>query len=272
MSSVIINGQLFAEDKAAILSHDLALQRGYAAFDYLRTVNNNALFLADYIDRFYASAKEMHIEIPYSKAELEQQVNELMQHNNIANSGIRMIATGGYSPDSYHPVTANVILQQQPLTMPSKEKFMQGMKIMTYEYMRDLPSVKSINYLMGIWLQKQLKEKGYDDVLYYKNEIVSEFPRANVFCVSREGVLITPGENILMGITRKKIIELAAPILHVQIKPLTVTALKNAAEVFMSSTTKRILPVTTIDGSPVGNGQAGQFTTKLNDAFLKLEE
>lgn len=271
MNSAIINGELLAEDKAVLLSHDLALQRGYAAFDYFRTVNNRPLFLPDYLERFYASAKEMDISMPYATSEMNEQIEALMSTNKLPFSGIRLIATGGYSPDSYQPVTANVIIQQQPLSMPSPEKFMQGVTVMTYPYQRDLPTVKSINYLMGIWLQKKLKAGGYDDVLYYKDEYVSEFPRANVFMVTHDGLLVTPGNNILCGITRKKIIEMAPAILPLQSRPVSLTELKNAAEVFMTSTTKRILPVTSIDGAPVGNGAVGKFTNLLNEAFLKLE-
>lgn len=268
----IVNGKLLPQHEAVLRCNDLAIQRGYAAFDFFRTVNNRPLFLQHYLDRFFASANEMDIQVPYSMEELKIQIGQLLQQNDIPCSGIRLIATGGYSPDSYHPVSANLIIQQQPLSMPAKEQFFKGVKVMTYEYRRELPSVKSTNYLMGVWLQKHLKEKGYNDVLYFKDQMVSEFPRANVFMVTRDGVLVTPATNILFGITRKKLLEIATSILPTEQRPISLEELRTAEEVFMTSTTKRILPVTAIDGKQIGTGVAGKFSGLLNEAFIAIEK
>ncbi len=267
MSQVFINNHFYEADKAWIGTGDLALQRGYAAFDYFRTVNNQPLFLEDHLDRFFRSAQQMFIHIPLSREEVKEAVYRLISLNNMPESGIRMIATGGYAPDSYTPVEGNFVMQQQALSLPSAEGFEKGVKIMTYSYARDLPKVKSINYLMGIWLQPQLKQKGLDDVLYFNEDRISEFPRANVFIVTRGGDLVTPFGNVLEGITRKKILGLA-PVLE---RDIRVRELKEAAEVFMTSTTKRILPVVEIDGERVGDGKAGALTRQLKEAFIGLE-
>lgn len=272
MSWTFVTTGFFEENEAVLKTGDLALQRGYAAFDYFRTKNNHPLFLDAYLDRFFNSASAMFIDIPFSKEAIADRVRELIEKNNIPESGVRLIATGGYSPDSYTPVTANLVIQQQPITLPDAEKFEKGVKVMTHEYQRDLPGVKSINYLMGVWLQKQLQEQNLDDVLYYQNNIVTEFPRANVFIVTKEGKLATPAENVLHGITRKNILEFAGEILPVEVRPISVTELKDAAEVFMTSTTKRLLPVVEIDGGKIGDGKAGPITSRLYNRFLKLEE
>lgn len=271
MRKVFINNDFYEEDKAVIGTGDLALQRGYAAFDYFRTIHNRPLFLDDYLDRFFNSAREMYIIMPVSREQIREAIHELLAKNNIPESGLRMIITGGYAPDSYTPVKGNLIIQQQPLRLPSKEQFEKGVKIITHEYLRDLPKVKSINYLMGIWLQKRLKTKSLDDVLYYQNNIVSEFPRANVFIVTKKQELVTPSQNILYGITRKKLLNLATGILPVQQRNIRLEELKDASEVFMTSTTKRILPVTEIDGVPVGSANNRPVTAALNAAFLNME-
>ncbi len=267
MSRVFINNDFYEEEKALIGTRDLALQRGYAAFDYFRTANNRPLFLEDYLDRFFNSARKMFITVPLSRDELREVIYRLIAMNNIPQSGLRMIATGGYTADSYTPVQGNLIIQQQALHLPSAEQFEKGAKIMTHSYMRDLPQVKSINYLMGIWLQQQMKERGLDDVLYYQDNIISEFPRANVFMVTQNGELVTPSGNVLEGITRKNILALAP----VQQRDIRLPELKEAAEVFMTSTTKRILPVVAIDGRVVGDGTAGALTRQLAEELMTLE-
>ncbi|MFT3947561.1 MAG: aminotransferase class IV [Agriterribacter sp.] len=272
MRWTFVNNEFFEENLAVLRTNDLAIQRGYGVFDFFRTRNNKPLFLEDYLDRFFNSAKEMFIPVPLDGEQIKLAIATLIDKNNIPESGIRITTTGGYSPDGYSPVEGNIIIQQQPLTQPSKEKFETGIKIMTYEYMRDLPAVKSINYVVGVWLQKQLKEKQLDDVLYFKNDIITEFPRANIFIVTQEGKLLTPGNNVLAGITRKKILSFAPEVLPTATTDISLRALKNAAEIFMTSTTRRILPVVEIDGNKVGTGKVGRITNLLYKRFIEMEE
>ncbi|MFT3749564.1 MAG: aminotransferase class IV [Agriterribacter sp.] len=272
MSYVFVNNDFFEEDKALIRTSDLALQRGYGVFDFFKTLNNKPLFLEDYLDRFFNSANEMFITLSISRAQLKEIIFKLIEKNNIPNGGIRINATGGYSPDGYTPVQGNIIIQQQPLIQPSPEKIETGLRIITYEYMRDLPSVKSINYVMGVWLQQQLKKRQMDDVLYFKNNIITELPRSNIFMITSEGKLLTPANNVLAGITRKKILSFARGVLPVLTTDISPDELKNAEEVFITSTTKRILPVVEIDGKRIGSGKPGKLTNKLYELLVETEQ
>ena len=187
-------------------------------------------------------------------------------------SGIRMILTGGYAQDNYTPTTPNLIVLQQPLQMPTAEKFTNGIKVITHEYQRDLPEVKSINYLMGIWLQQKIAEQKATDVLYHQKGWVSELPRANVFVVTKKGKVITPAEGILKGITRMKLLELIKGGYEVEERAVHLDEVKEAAELFMTSTTKRLQPISQVDNCVIGHGKAGSITTALNQMFLQLED
>lgn len=125
---------------------------------------------------------------------------------------------------------------------------------------------------MGIWLQQKVKERQAADVLYHVGGSVSEFPRSNVFIVTREGKIITPAEGILKGITRMKLLELMRNKYVIEERALHLDEVKAAAEVFMTSTTKRILPICQVDDNVIGEGRAGSVTASLNTAFMKLEE
>lgn len=269
--TVFAVNQFVNETEASVHIADLALQRGYAAFDYLRTKNDVPLFLSDYINRFFASAQQLGLHVKHTKNDVIHIIEELIRRNKLGDSGIRMIFTGGYAADSYTPTEANLIVTQQALQLPSTAAFKAGAKVISHAYQRDLPAIKSINYLMGIYLQQQVKAAGAQDVLYYKEDVVSEFPRANVFMVTADGKLLTPEKNILQGITRMKLLQLAKEVLRVEIKNISLVEIKNAAEVFMTSTTKRVLPVTQIDDVAIGNGKAGPITSMLNEQFIKME-
>ncbi len=263
--AVFLNDQFLENKDASLNIMDLSIQRGYAAFDYLRTVNGEPLFLADHLDRFYASAEAMRLPLSKTKEELTGVINELIKMSSISQAGIRLILTGGYSPDAYNPAEPNLLITCNPQTLPSAEDVKKGVSIITFEYQRDLPQVKNINYMMAVWLQPMLREKKADDVLYYQNNMLTEFPRANLFIVTKENVLVTPAENILLGVTRKKLIKLAE-------RNISKEELYNSSEAFMSSTTKRILPIIKADGKEIGDGHPGKITKEFYKKFLSLEK
>jgi len=267
-----VNNEFIEEEKATLQVSDLSIQRGYAAFDFFRIKSQIPLFMDDYLDRFFNSISLLHLQPTHTREELNAIIYELIQKNKLDESGIRMTFTGGYSPDSYELVQANLIITQQKIQLTTPEKFVAGVKIITHEYQRDLPEAKSINYLVGVWLQQKVKERKAADVLYYQQGIVSEFPRSNIFIVTHDEKIITPSENILKGITRMKLLKLAAEKYKVETRTLHIDEIKDAAEVFMTSTTKRLLPVSQIDDTIIGKGKAGLITTLLNQDFIKMED
>lgn len=266
-----INNQFIEESKAALGITDLSIQRGYGVFDFFRTSNFIPLFLDDYLDRFFISAAALRLQSMYSREELKKIIREIIKQNKIADAGFRMILTGGYSADSYEPASPNFIIIQERIQMSDKEKFDKGINIILHEYMRDLPQAKSINYLVGIYLQQKVKQQKADDVLYYKDNCILEFPRSNVFMVTRDRTVVTPADNVLHGITRLKVLELARKKHSVEERSITVDELRNAGEVFLTSTTKRIIPVLAIDHTTVDKGKPGEITTSLYEAFLEME-
>jgi len=266
-----VNNQFLEENNATLQVGDLAIQRGYGVFDFFRTSEGVPLFLDDYLDRFFNSVALMRLEPAQDREELTTIIHELIKKNGLASSGIKMIFTGGYSPESYEPVVPNLVITQQKLQLISADKFETGIKAITHEYQRDLPEIKSINYLMGVWLQQKVREQQAEDILYYKQGIVSEFPRSNVFMVTHDEKIVTPSDNILHGITRKLLLELAATKYTVEIRNIDVGEIKTAAEVFMTSTTRRLLPIRQLDDTIIGNGKAGRITGLLNEAFIEME-
>lgn len=267
-----VNDKFLDEEKATLQVSDLAIHRGYGIFDFFRISNNIPLFLDDYLDRFFNSAAAMRLEVNQSRGELKTIIYELIRRNNTPQSGIKIILTGGYSTDGHELASPNLVMLQQKLPLFSTDNFAEGIKVITHEYQRDLPRVKSINYLMGVWLQQKVKDKHADDVLYYKQEVISELPRSNVFMVTHDRKIVTPSDDILHGITRGKLLELAAIKYPVEVRTVYIEEIKNAAEVFVTSTIKRVLPITRIDDIIIGTGKAGPITEDLREAFAGLEE
>lgn len=267
-----VNTQFINEELATIGIGDMSIQRGYGLFDYFRTSNHYPLFIDDYLERFFNSAKVLRLEPLHAREEIKSIIHEMIRMNNIPDSGFRLILTGGYSPDNFEPVTPNFIVIQQPIMMPSPEKIQKGLSIILFEYQRDVPEAKSINYLMSVFLLDKMRQQQADEILYFKDNLILEFPRANVFIVTKEKTIVTPSKNVLHGITRKRILELAGNKYVTEERNVTVDELKNAAEVFLTSTTKRIIPVVKIENQKVGDGSPGEITKKLLSLFVEMEE
>lgn len=267
-----LNDEYLNDDEAMLHVSDLSIQRGYAVFDYFRTVSGIPFCMNDYLDRFCRSVEAMHLPLGKSKEELSEIVYELIKRSSFTDCGIRVMLTGGFSPDSYHVSTPNLLITSNQLKMATQTDFEKGLSVITYHYQRDLPQIKSTNYLMAVWLHPFLKEKQADDILYFKDNIITEFPRANVFIVTKDQKLVTPANNILYGITRKNVLSLATNIMTVEERDISVDELLNASEIFLTSTTKRILPVIRVNDKIISGGKPGEMTSILYQRFFELEK
>ena len=268
---VFLNDRFVENEKAVLHVSDLSMQRGYGIFDFCRTVNGSPLFLQDHLQRFYNSAAAMHLPVKYSKQDLSSIILELVQKTSIAEAGVRMMLTGGYSKDGYQPAEPNLIITCNPVKVVNDNDFEKGYSVITHQYQRELPHIKSINYLMAVWLQPMLKEKQADDLLYFNEKSITEFPRCNVFIVTQDKKLVTPSTNILQGITRKNVLSMAKEIMTAEERNIPVDELTNASEVFLTATTKKILPILKINGKNIGDGKPGKITTDLYNKFLAFE-
>jgi branched-chain amino acid aminotransferase len=266
---VYINDTFIPADKASVLISDLAIQRGYGIFDFFKTIGGKPIFLQDHLERFYNSARKMHLEIPYTPVQLKAILAELMEKNDIPDSGIRLTLTGGYSPDGFQlPAGQNLIITQQPFLMDQTLNTT-GIRIVLYDYQRQLSGMKTIDYSMAIWLQPFIRENNADDVLYHHNGQVKEVPRANFFMVNDAQEIITAKTNVLPGVIRKNLLSLANHDFKIIERDFSLQELDHATEAFITSTTKHIMPVVQIDGRTIGDGKAGKVSSALLDLLLE---
>lgn len=265
---ISINNQLIEEEAAKIHVSDLSVQRGFGIFDFLKTINGKPIFIEDHFDRFYNSAKELNITVPYSKAELFKTISDLMEVNKLPDSGLKIILTGGFSPDGYQMADPNLIITQTPFKL-DEANFEKGMRLITYNHQRQLANVKTIDYLQAIRLQPLVKQQLADDILYHHEGSVRECPRANFFIV-RDKTISTPKTSILWGITRSKILNFSLAGYDIIEEDFTIDDLVRADEAFITSSTKNVMPILNIDGNDIGNGKVGAVTTLIKDEFKSL--
>lgn len=248
---------------------DLAVQRGYGIFDFFKTIDGKPVFLEDHLDRLYRSAVLMRLELKQSRDEIRDKIIRLIENNNLKDSGIKMILTGGFSPDGFNIAEPNLIISQQAFEIP-RTMSEKGISILTHEYQRQFSNAKTLDYLQAIWLQPILKEKKADDVLYYSDGLIRECPRANIFVVTKDQKVLTPESGMLKGVTRKHLLEISGARYVTEARDVSVEELRNASEVFITSTTKNILPVVQVDGYVIGDGNPGEVSRALAKEYNRI--
>ncbi len=265
---ISINTELFEEADAKIHVSDLAIQRGFGIFDFLKTINGKAVFIDNHLDRFYQSAKALNLRLSYDRKTLLLAVEALMKKNKMPNSGIKLILTGGFSMDGYSLGEPNLVITQSPFEYQGSS-FEKGTTLVSYNHQRQLPIVKTIDYLQAILLQPYIKENAAEDVLYHQNGWVRECPRANFFMVKDQQIM-TAQTGILKGITRSKVLAMEIPGYTIVEKDFNLSDLALADEAFITSSTKNVMPVLVIDGQPLGDGKPGPITRQLHQQFSEL--
>jgi len=263
---VWVNDSLIPADDARLNITDLAVQRGYGIFDFFKTIDGKPVFLEDHLDRFFRSAVLMRLHISQTRDEIRSRIMQLIEHNNISDSGVKIILTGGFSPDGFNIAEPNLIITQQGFQIP-RTMHEQGVSVITHEYQRQFSNAKTLDYLQAIWLQPVLKEKKADDVLYHSNGLIRECPRANFFIITSDEKVLTPVSNMLYGVSRKQVLEIASGMYVTEARDVTLDELKNAKEAFITSTTKNILPVVHVDGRVLGDGKPGTVTRALAEKY-----
>ena len=139
---------------------------------------------------------------------------------------------------------------------------------MLQDFQRDFPKSKTTDYFFALSLKEKLKAANAFDVLYQKDGLITESSRSNFFLIDHDNNIITSETGVLMGITRQKLIEAVKGRFNVVERPLFTSELANAKEAFMTSSVKRVIPVTEIDDLKIGDGKPGDVTKLL----MKLME
>ena len=266
---IYLNGEILPSQKAQLHVSDLGLLRGYGIFDFFRAIDGQPVFIEDHLDRFENSAKLMGLPIPESRDRLREIIHEIIRLNPHKLLGIKMIMTGGYSEDGYTPsLKSNLVVMGKPFEFKPADV---GMNLMSMEYRREIPEIKTLNYIVPIRALQQMKSMGADDVLYYKDDKISESSRSNIFIVKNEKI-ITPLDGALFGVTRKHILNFAKNHFIVEERDVSIQEYFEADEVFTTGSTKRIVAITKTDSHIFGNGKVGNITEKLQNLFLEEEK
>ncbi len=265
-----VNGRFVPVSGAVISVHDLAVARGYAVFESLRTYGGHPFRLPDHLRRLRQSAGSISVPLPWSDQALTELVRQTLGRNSYPESVVRIMITAGPSRDLFHPDgEPGLIVMVRPLRAYPPDYIRLGVAVATVEIERFLPLAKTTLYLPGMLAMNQARAQDPEvvEALYVDPDgRVSEGVTSNIFAFVGE-TLVTPGEGILMGVTRQVVLELAEGRFPVEVRPLLRDEIFSAKEVFLTGSVKQVLPVRSIDRRTVGEGRPGPSTRALMAAY-----
>lgn len=271
-----LNGRFLKKSQAKISVCDLGILRGYGIFDYIVTYKGGKPFLLrKHVERLFRSAKIIGINLPWSVSKIESLINKTIQKNiNGKEKGVRVVITGGESKDGITPANkpSLIILVEDKKTYPTIY-YKRGTKVITYEYNREYPLAKSLNYIQAVKAKTIAKRKNAVEAIYVSKEKnkVFEGTQSNLFLIKNTKV-ITPDDETLPGITRELVIKLCKKFFKVEVRWVKINELYNADEIFLASSTKEIMPVVKVDKKQIGSSKPGDITNKIIHEFQKFVE
>lgn len=268
MNTYYVDGKYVSADKAVIPVDDLAILRGLGVFDILRTYDGKPLFLKEHIQRLIHSAKEIELTIPWTPDQLIEIICKTVHKNPSGDLNIRIIITGGSSPDFTTPQGKPrlLVLVHETKRLPSIW-YEKGVKVITLFSSRAIPGAKSINYLPATIAMNKAKKKGAVEAIYVNSQNnVLEGTTSNLF-IFIKGKLVTPGGPILAGITREYIISLGQTLFDVEIRDIEIDEFMSAEEIFITGTNKGLVPVIQVNDTTIGKGIPGPLTEKMMSAI-----
>ena len=278
---IFMNDRLVPEDEARVSVFDHGLLYGDGVFEGLRSYSGRVFRLDAHLDRLYASARAICLEIPMAKEAVAKAVVDTLAANKLADGYVRLVVTrgaGSLGLDPNRTKNPQVIVIADTIALYPREHYEKGLRIVTAATQRTQsaalsPRIKSLNYLNNIMAKLEGLQAGCVEALMlnHKGE-VAECTGDNVFVV-RGGKLLTPPPDagILEGITRGAVMELAHAA-GIDCREVTLVRhdLYTADECFLTGTAAEVIPVVENDGRKIGAGVPGAVTGRLTRDFHAL--
>ena len=272
-----MNGKFIQLSEARIPVLDWGFLRSDATYDVVHVWKGRFFRLDKHIDRFFQSSEKLRMPCTVSRIDLKKILAGCVERSGLDNAYVEMIQTRGMSPNFERDPRKSeprFIAFAVPFGWILKpEEFGKGLDVLVSNRRRISPnsvdsSIKNYHWLDLVSGMFEAYDNGHDTVILTDEENnISEGPGFNIFCVDETG-LNSPNKGVLEGITRQTVLDLAKELnVPFQLRPISLETLKSSNEVFATSTAGGIMPITKINGLPIGRGAPGEITRKLHKTY-----
>lgn len=270
MSTVYLNGEYLPLERA----HIPVLDRGFlfadGVYELIPVYGGRPFRLDGHLDRLDNSLAGIRMTNPLERGDWREVVDEVIERNDGGQQSLYLQVTRGSAPVRDHPfpvpVNPTVFVMSAPLKAPPQAMLQNGARVVTLADIRwQYCHLKTIALLPNVLMYHQAEEAGADEAILIRDGHATECTTANLFIVDR-GVIVTPpkSDHLLPGITRDLILELAAMHDMAAVEAdIPADRLAEAEEIWISSSSREVVPVTRVDGLPVGDGMPGPLWRQM---------
>jgi branched-chain amino acid aminotransferase len=280
---IYLNDRFVKEEDAVVSVFDHGFLYGDGIYETIRSYGSRIFMRDQHLARLRRSAGAIGLTIPIPEHRWPDLLHEAMTRNDVGHERIdaylRITISRGAGDIGLDPAlcpTPTVVIMTKPLHPPPPEQYRVGVKLIVARTRRNLPSalspqIKATNFLNNILAKREaIAADAFDSILLNWESHLTECTVSNLFFV-RAGRLCTPALacGLLDGITRDIVIALA----HEKQIPVDeghfgIEAIHKADECFITNTSLEVMPVTRVDGQPVGSGTPGLLTQQLHTYFI----
>jgi len=267
------NGKLLPLDQIHVSPLDRGFIFGDGVYEVIPVYGGAPLRAREHFERLQRSMDEIRLENPHSVDEWIALTHELLQHHP-GNQSVYIQVTRGAPPKRDHVIPKGlkptVFMMCYPLASPSREAIENGVACVTARDFRwEKCHIKSTSLLGNVLARQLSADEGATETIMLRDGMLTEASASNVFVVKDGVVSAPPRDNlILLGITYDLLVKLASEgAIRLEVRPIPEAELRAADEVWLSSSTKEVLAVTTLDGKPVGSGKPGAAFRRMHALY-----
>jgi branched-chain amino acid aminotransferase len=283
MSAMVnINGQILDQQHAVVSVFDHGFLYGEGVYEVLRTYDGVPFLFDRHMRRLRTSASMLRLDIPLSDADIERRFLDTIAAAGLGVGGkeayIRILVTRGVGEISYDPSVCpepTIVIISKPHVDAPASAYAAGVMVSLVGVVRNHPGtvnplIKSNNLLNNaLGNQEALRKGAFEAIMRNYRGDIAECSQSNIFIV-KNGVALTPpaGAGLLVGITRDFLFEVARDIgMPMREQVIRDEDLFDADEMFLTSTTREVVPIVRVDDRVIGSGRPGTVTRKLLDGF-----
>jgi len=267
---VYLNGQFLPLAQARVSAMDRGFLFGDGVYEVIPVYSRRPFRLAEHLARLQASLDGIKLANPHSEAEWTALVGRIVAEGDSDDQSVYIQVSRGPMAVRNHAfpatVTPTVFLMGEPLHTPPDSQRAQGIAAVSAADFRWLRCDLKVTSLLANCLLRQMAiDAGCVETLLFRDGYLSEGAASNIFMV-KDGLLLAPPKNHLMlaGITYDVVLEIAAAhgLAH-EVRDILEEEVRAADELWMTSSTKEVLPIVTLDGKPVGSGKPGPVFAQM---------
>ncbi|HTH40814.1 MAG TPA: D-amino acid aminotransferase [Rhodocyclaceae bacterium] len=279
MGLVYLNGTFGPLEEARVSVMDRGFLFGDGIYEVVPAYGRRLFRLEEHLSRLDRSLAQVRIANPHTSAEWQALIEKVVAAAGFEDQSVLLQVTRGVSPVRNHafpnPVPApSVFIMAEPLNPPDAALKAEGVTAVSAADNRWLRcDIKAISLLANCLLRQKAIDEGCAETVMFRDGILTEGAASNIFVV-KNGTLLAPQKNHLMltGITYDVVLEVAAQLgLPVTVRDISDSEVRSADELWLSSSTKEVLPIVQLDSRPIGNGRPGPIYERMDKGYQQFK-